>query len=288
MSNFLTALPLMRNLSSLFPGSVPGRSPSFIHLDRAPELWKCARRVRDWWPTTRAYLRLSETKYPFDFRTRSGLEIELRDFYEVTTAWVVFCRDEYAVPPNAKTIVDLGANYGAFTLLAAAQAPYARIVSLEPFPSTFERLTANVNRNEFQERVRCWQLALAPNDGEQRMTGAPEVGSHLRHLVLRAGDQPATIGVQGISWRGLLARIRSELCVDEIDLVKMDIEGAEHAVIPDLPPDSFQGIKAWQMEYHWTQPKGPLFAALERAGLRCVEDRICVEDQGVARFERVV
>jgi len=67
----------------------------------------------------------------------------------------------------------------------------------------------------------------------------------------------------------------------------MDIEGAEHAVIPHLPPDSFQGIKAWQMEYHWTQPKRPLFAALQRAGLRCVEDRICVEDQGMARFERV-
>jgi hypothetical protein len=66
----------------------------------------------------------------------------------------------------------------------------------------------------------------------------------------------------------------------------MDIEGAEHAVIPDLPPDSFQGIRAWQMEYHWTQPKGPLFAALERAGLRCVEDQIRAEDQGVARFER--
>ncbi len=65
---------------------MPGRWPSLAHLDRAPELWKCGRRVRDWWPTTRAYLRLGETKYPFDFRTHSGLEIELRDFYEVTTA----------------------------------------------------------------------------------------------------------------------------------------------------------------------------------------------------------
>ena len=110
---------------------MPGRwLSSLAYLDRAPELWKCARRVRDWWPTTRAYPQLGETKYPFDFRTHSGLEIELRDFSEVTTAWVVFCRDEYVVPPKAKTIVDLGANYGAFTLLAAAQAPRARIVSL--------------------------------------------------------------------------------------------------------------------------------------------------------------
>jgi hypothetical protein len=119
------------------------------------------------------------------------------------------------------------------------------------------------------------------------MTCVPEVESHTRHLILGGGDQGPTIGVQGISWRGLLARVRSELRVDEIDLVKMDIEGAEHAVIPDLLPDSFQGIGAWQMEYHWTQPKGPLFAALQRAGLRCVEDQIYVEDQGVARFERV-
>jgi hypothetical protein len=118
------------------------------------------------------------------------------------------------------------------------------------------------------------------------MTCGPEIESHLRHLVFGGSNQGPTIHVQAISWRALLARVRSELRVDEIDLVKMDIEGAEHAVIPDLPTDSFQGIHAWQMEYHRTQPKRRLFAALERAGLRCVDDQVYADDQGVARFER--
>ncbi len=259
---------------------------SFSHLDRVPQVFRCARRIESWWPFTRGYIKLGETSYPYQFRTRSGLELELRDFYELGTAWVVFCRDEYVVPPNARTVIDLGANYGAFTLLAAVQAPRATIVSLEPFPSTFDRLVLNVRRNGFESRVRCWPLALGPRDGEQKMDSTPGVGSHMRHLIVDGDSRETSIAVSTISWPELLSRVRSQLGIDEIDLVKMDIEGAEHDVFPDMSTEEFRGIRAWQMEYHNVKSKVPLFAALERSGLRCQRDTVYAEDQGVAHFTR--
>jgi NAD(P)-dependent dehydrogenase (short-subunit alcohol dehydrogenase family) len=46
------------------------------------------------------------------------------------------------------------------------------------------------------------------------------IAVHLRAAFLLSKLVLPAIGVQGISWRALLARIRSELRVDEIDLVR--------------------------------------------------------------------
>jgi FkbM family methyltransferase len=256
------------------------------YISRAPEVWNCARRVQKWWLATRAYLQAGETEYPFDFHTSSGVRLRLDDFYELVTAWVVFCRDEYLVPKDARTILDLGANYGAFTLLAATAAPNANIVSVEPFPDTFEKLCRNIAANGLQDRVRCWPVAVADGTGTRGMSTAGEV-SHKRTL-LPVGENGGErcVLVNTVSLGEVLERVRTELQVDHIDLVKMDIEGDEHELLPDISPETLSKVSAWQMEYHPCASKEPLFAALRRAGLKCMRDRIIGPDCGVAYFQR--
>ncbi|HYJ78304.1 MAG TPA: FkbM family methyltransferase, partial [Longimicrobiaceae bacterium] len=152
-----------------------------LHPGRLPEVWRCARRLRGWPRLLRAYLRLGAVRYPLEVRARGGFRFEVRDFHDLVTAWVVFCRDEYAVDPASRCVVDVGANYGAFTLWAAAAAPAARIVSVEPQPREHARLQANLAANHLDGRVACWLAAVAREGGERWMSDAP-----LEHAPSRA------------------------------------------------------------------------------------------------------
>lgn len=254
------------------------------HLGRIPELGRCARRLHPALPAARAYLGLGG-RYPLELRTRGGARFVVDGFHDLTTAWVVFCRGEYAVDPAARCIVDVGANYGAFTLMAAEAAPHARIVAVEPFPAEYARLVRNVAANGLAERVACRNAAVASAAGERRMDADPDAPAQSRALLADGADAP---GIPVAAWtvgdvlRDALAHAGS----DRIDLVKMDVEGGEHELIPSLTPDVLAPVDVWQMEYHPNAPCQPLFAALEAAGLRLVRDLRYHPDSGVAWFRR--
>src|SRR4051812_35342652 len=97
------------------------------HLSRLPEVWRCARAMKNWAHVTRGYLKMGSVSYPMEVGLRGGEIIRAEDFFDLATAWVVFCRGEYCVPSNARLIVDLGANYGAFSLAAAIAAKEAKV-----------------------------------------------------------------------------------------------------------------------------------------------------------------
>lgn len=263
---------------------------SIKYAHRFAEVLRCADRVHSWLTVLKGYLGL-DIGYPVSFRTRSGIKISLEDFGDLVTAWVVFCREEYKVPRSGKVILDIGANYGAFSLLAARQAPNAVIVSVEPYPDTYRRLTANVVANGLAHRVHCWNVAVAGHPGMRSMSTAPNIPSYVRGLSPGSdtGSGDTMVSVEAITLGELLDRVRSELGVDEIDLIKMDVEGTEHEILPDLSSDVLSGVTGWQMEYHPSKPKQPLFAALERAGLQCISDiQAGGPNGGVAHFERAL
>lgn len=257
------------------------------HFRRLPEVARCRREVRNWWPVTRAYLGIGWNEYPIDFLATSGVRLSLRDQDEVVTAWVVFCREEYVVSRCCRTILDVGANYGAFTLRAAAAAPDARIISLEPFADTFQRLRQNIGVNDLSRRVACWQLAVGGRTGTRRMSLSPQINSHSRAL-LPPEDDPGepTVEVETVGFGEMMERARRSLGSDHIDLVKMDIEGAEHEILPAASPRDLSVVREWQMEYHPRGPKQRVFAALARGGLTCVKDVRIGPDYGVAHFRR--
>lgn len=265
--------------------------PRYMHalrnLNRLPEVAKCVMRMADWDALLKAYLRLGAAQYPIAFHTRSGLRAQVEDFDEVITAWVVFCRDEYLVPPDAKLIVDCGANYGAFSLMAASAAPFSRIISLEPFPETFEKLRANVEANGLGGRINCRQDAVDRVTGWSWMNASPKIKSHLRHL---EDDRNGTDGIRvaTVALTELIDQVCFEFGVRSIDLVKLDVEGAEYRILTDAKC-CLEKVKALQMEYHGVAPKGILFSAMDEQGFICQSDRVPrrhAPDHGVAHFVR--
>src|SRR6266496_3656751 len=132
---------------------------------RIPEFLACIKETAQWLPVTLAYLGLRPAVFPLELQLRSGEILSLRERTDLVIFWLVFVRRHYPVLSSDSVIVDVGANIGLFTLYAAREAPGARIVSIEPFPDTCQRLRQLVETNRLTERVTILNCAISGTSG---------------------------------------------------------------------------------------------------------------------------
>jgi len=116
--------------------------------------------------------------------------------------------------------VDVGANIGAYTVLAAS-IPGVRCAAFEPAPDTFERLTENIRLNDFGSRVKANQLAAGAEDGEIVFTKGLDSVNH----VVSAHENFA----DGISVPA--RRVDTVLRGENPVIMKIDVEGYEMRVL---------------------------------------------------------
>jgi FkbM family methyltransferase len=257
-----------------------------LRPSRFVELWNAHRAFARPASVLRAYLGRGET-FPLGIRTRPGSAFTVHDRHDAATAWMVWARREYPVPRGARCVFDLGANYGAFTLFAAEAAPDAAIVAVEPHPDALARLVRAVASNRLTDRTTCLGVAVAASDGHRWMSSDDHDAGPSRgiHPPGSTADRPHAV-VPTTTLPHLLERALGEAGAEAIDLLKMDVEGAEHEIVPDLTRSTLAPVRAVAMEYHPNAPRAPLFAALESAGFRIVRDRVYGRDSGVAWFRR--
>ena len=131
--------------------------------------------------------------------------------------------------PAGGTFVDVGANWGYFTLAGAhAVGPAGRVVALEPDPRVHAELCANVARNGIGN-VAVLAVAASDRGGEAVLRGYAEADRNrgVSSLVAApAGDAPS-FTVRTAPLDDLL----DEQGIDSVDLVKIDVEGAEELVV---------------------------------------------------------
>lgn len=127
------------------------------------------------------------------------------------------------------TFADVGANWGYFTLLGASiVGPAGRVVACEPHPSLYRSLEQNVALNNFTWAVPL-RVAVADAEGETNLAGF-EHGSTNRGVSRLSGEAVP----RAPNYRVRTASLSSILDaqgVGRVDLVKMDIEGAEAAAL---------------------------------------------------------
>ncbi|MFN2601740.1 MAG: FkbM family methyltransferase [Gemmatimonadaceae bacterium] len=116
--------------------------------------------------------------------------------------------------------VDVGANIGAYTVLAAS-IPGARCAAFEPAPETFERLTENIRLNDFGSRVQANQMAAGSEDGELVFTKGLDSVNHV------VGPDDHTKGGTTVRVRRLDTVLHAENPV----VMKIDVEGYEMLVL---------------------------------------------------------
>lgn len=195
----------------------------------------------------------------FTLRLAIG-DFVISDEADLLTISEVVTGEEYSIEGlQPETIVDIGSHIGSSVVFFRDRYPYAEIIGVEPDPSSFAKLTANTGH---LARVQLHNCAVADRSGEapfyvaERSWGSSLVSQH-------PGQAAASVRVR------TLDEIIGERT---IDLLKLDIEGAEYAAL-----SAFRGlcrVSAVAVEYHADTCPASLGEFLELlAGFRIVRMR---------------
>lgn len=234
-----------------------------MSLDRVGEVVRCIRNVKQFPGAISGFVGVRKLQYPKTFHLRDGAALTIYDFEDLTTLWAVWCAGEYNVPSDARVIVDAGANIGAFSLFSLASAPAAKVIAIEPFPSTYAKLAEVVTTNNLTAKVICLQAALTAQTTTLFMDSNPEIKSHSRKA-LAAGGGHAPIAVAGMGLGDILAANQ----LDQIDYLKIDIEGGEVPLFQDIEPDTLRRAAKVAVECHSRAGQDIVWAKLETSGFK--------------------
>ena len=135
------------------------------------------------------------------------------------------------------TVVDAGANWGYFTLLAASQVGRTgRVIAFEPDPRVFDLLERNLALNAFPHAV-ALPMAAGRAAGTLTLDGY-DPHAHNRGISrVREGGAAASPTSSPTSFTVAAARLDDvlrERGVGEVDFIKIDVEGAEDAVFEGM------------------------------------------------------
>jgi FkbM family methyltransferase len=130
------------------------------------------------------------------------------------------------------TIVDAGANWGYFTLVAAALCgPHGTVFALEPDPRHIDALSRNLSLNAFGH-VEAVHAAAASAPGSLTLIGYDdEAGNRGVSRLTSAGEDdaaPRRFTVPAVTLDALTSGSAA------VDLVKIDVEGAEGLVLQGM------------------------------------------------------
>jgi FkbM family methyltransferase len=140
--------------------------------------------------------------------------------WESTTVPIV-----YQFAQHSRGFLDIGAYTGIYTLLACASNSALEVAAFEPQPDVFRMLEANVRANPgFSHRVTLVPKAVSDKPGDALLS--------VPHDPTAASIVP---GREGTS--RLVRTVRGDDAVPpglEVDLIKIDVEGHELAVLSGL------------------------------------------------------
>lgn len=211
--------PLLRTGARMFPGAERAFLTAAFHV-----------------PYARPIVAKTAAGFAMDLHLDDGIDrrIYYTGHYEAPTE-ELFRR----LLPGAKCFVDVGANNGFFAIFAATlMNDRGRVFAFEPFPETFARLSRNVQVAGVKS-VTPIRVALS-NATENRSMFARS--GALGYTTFAGGESIVaddSSGGAAASVRETVAcdtfdRVWGEHCGGHVDLLKMDIEGAELLVLDGM------------------------------------------------------
>jgi FkbM family methyltransferase len=245
-------------------------------------------RLATTWPERASIARFVVTLYaaramPFDTYSRTTtvrlrgatwhVGVRTSEVYvlEEVYGYRMYDRIDAYVPAAGWVVFDIGANVGVFSVLEASRG--AQVYAFEPNAVCFDRLKRNVASNHLGSQVRPFNLALGDEPGFGSMH------------VLRGGTtggtvvtEPAVVESSAPSVRvTTLDMITRDLDISRIDLLKLDVEGAEASVLRG-GRHALDSTERVILEYH--------SLALLRDVLELLDEHGFVEDLRFVYYEK--
>ena len=171
--------------------------------------------------------------------------LDYRAFVDVFSE--IFVRRDYFFESSSRTptILDCGSNIGMSVLFFKRLYPNSRVIAFEPDRETFDVLQVNVRKNQWKH-VELYNKAVYPADGTTNFYTDPAHAGSLAMSTARERFPGRAVACQKVETVRLSPFIQGE-----VDLVKMDIEGAEGPVMQELAnAGKLKWIKEIFVEYH--------------------------------------
>jgi FkbM family methyltransferase len=154
-------------------------------------------------------------KMDVDVRDVIGINLWHRPRFFEKNERTLFCQ---AIKPGS-VVLDVGANVGIYTLLAAHRG--ARVFAIEADPRNVAMLQHHVHLNGFEHLVTIYPVAAGERAGVVRLLRDP---GNVGHSNLFAGSDSVEVDCVTIDSLGL----------PPIDVCKMDVEGSELSALKGM------------------------------------------------------
>jgi FkbM family methyltransferase len=181
---------------------------------------------------------------------------------------------------------DVGANVGAYSILAAKLCRDTRVFSFEPFIPTFSHLWENINLNEVTTQVFPFCVGISDHTSlESLAVSDPRAGSS-EHQVGQTGGkvQQGVIAARGDDLCGLLG-------LAPPTMLKLDIDGLEVAAMEGFGETLRRPqLRSVMIEVQEGRSEDPVQRICDAAGLKRAPNPLTRPENGTfnALFERPV
>ena len=174
---------------------------------------------------------------------------------DIATFEKIFVWREYAIPyqGEAKTIIDCGANIGLSVIWFATHYPNARIIALEPDSENYALLVENTRHldNLVTLQAGVWGRTC-------RLTLANPGAAHDSYQFSECPSD-STDGIEAID----IQTLRRNHQMETIDVLKIDIEGAEEFVFVDGCHEWLAATRQLVIEIHNARARTIIESQLE-------------------------
>jgi FkbM family methyltransferase len=137
--------------------------------------------------------------------------------------------------------IDIGANKGLYSILAAKNLNCERVISFEPIPQTFQYLQKNVVINEVVEKCELHNLAISDRRGEEKACFDAKHSGKASISPILVSNSTNFVEIQTADKNFLNELISPKIngVVATKYIVKIDVEGFELTVLKELFQCSF-------------------------------------------------
>jgi FkbM family methyltransferase len=152
------------------------------------------------------------------------------DGYEPATSKTLRC-----FFASSSTFIDVGANCGIYSILAALWNARTKVIAFEPYPQIFERLKKNVKVNHLEDRILCENIALSSRSGNAILYVPPSEGVDLEATATLAANgwqvrqRCPAVPVDAMRFDDYVQRHPMK-----VDLIKIDVEDFEADVLAGM------------------------------------------------------
>ena len=143
-----------------------------------------------------------------------------------------------------KNIIDLGACWGEFSLFLSKNFSDSNIFSIEGSEKNYDVLNINLNHNpDLSKKIKTFNLIISDKDGYEEISDSTSTMNTLKSVINKEEIRYKTIKSNKLETFIMKHNI-------DVDFIKIDIEGSELKLLPDLKNNFTKSIQIELINYN--------------------------------------